>query len=242
MRTKCAVDSKWMTFFRPCAIYIGIFFMSLLESKAETTLLQVKSFIAPVNLLDAGQWDADAKSCETVMAAIVSCGTKFGENPSSGAKESKDFRLWSQLQIDTTCEGNKILNWDIKPVENAFGPEFYFISTGGDISKPLFGKPSLKGTSNPTKVNFSYRLRGQPNDLGIKLMNQVKQRSCSYIWHELNGTLQCEAGKPSIKVDISGSAFPSHSAWSNEKLIKSIPQGPFKNLWKCNSLDPTSVQ
>lgn len=208
---------------------------------AETVAVQAKSYIAAVNLLDSSQFDADAKSCQQAMAALVDCGT-LNESPIDGTKASKAFRLWSELAIEATCAGGKVTKWDFKPVQQDFGSEFVFFATAGDLIKPLKTSPSTQGSSATDKVTFSYRLRGRPNEAGVKAMNFVKPRTCSFIWHEVSGTLTCKQGSPIITADLKGSEFPSHRLWVNGKQVAQLQQGPFKNLWRCDPMDPTSVK
>jgi hypothetical protein len=151
--------------------------------EVDTLSVQAKSFIATVNLADTSQFDADAKSCEQAMAALVDCGMKLGENPTDGSKPSGNYRLRSELSINVTCSGNKISSWQLDPVNQDFGTEFVIFSTSGDLIKPLKASPSLKGNVQADKVTFSYRLRGRPNAAGVDVMNRVKPRTCSYIWH-----------------------------------------------------------
>lgn len=210
-------------------------------ASAETLSLQVKSYISSVNLLDPNQFDPDAKSCQAAMAALVNCGT-LNEDPPDGKKASKDYRLWSEVTIDATCSGNKLSKWDMKPVQQDFGSEFVIFSTTGNLAKPLTATPALKGSTPTDKVDFGYRLRGQPNQAGIDVMNKVKPRTCSFIWHEVAGTLSCQSGKPVLTANLNGSKFPSHRLWSAGQPIKQNQQGPFKNLWKCSPTDPLMVQ
>jgi hypothetical protein len=77
---------------------------------------------------------------------------------------------------------------------------------------------------------------------GVTLMNLVKSRTCSSIWHEVSAILVCKAGKPAVNSTLIGSAFPSHSTWLQGQIVKSVLQGPFRNLWKCDPADPMSVQ
>jgi hypothetical protein len=212
------------------------------NSYAEEIMMQVKSYIAPLNLSDSSQWDPDAKSCQTVMAAIVSCGTKFGEDPADGTRQTGNFRLLSQLKIDANCDGRKVSDWTIRPVETDFGKEFYFISTSGDLGKPLNANPSATGKMPVDKVTLSYRVRGQPNAAGTALMSLVKARTCRYIWHEVSAILTCKGSKLDVAASLTGSAFPSHKLWVQGSVAKHLTQGPFRSLWKCDPSDPTSVQ
>lgn len=211
-------------------------------AEAETISIQAKSYIAPVNLLDPNQFDNDAQSCQAAMAAVVDCGTLLGENPADGAKSSRNYRLWSEVLVDATCTGDKVATWKISPVAQDFGPEFIFISTTGDVAKPLKVVPSISGSSAVDKVTLSYRLRGRPNVAGVAVMEAVKHRSCSYIWHEVSATLTCQKGKANVAAGLLGSGFPSHKLWVGGKQAVATSQGPFKSLWKCDAIDPTAVK
>src|SRR5262249_53297550 len=128
--------------------------ISMISAAADKIAIQAKSYIASVNLLDPNQFDADAKSCEEAMAALVACGTLLKENPPDGNQSSKNYRLWSEVSIDVTCSGNKIATWQVKPVVQDFGSEFVFISTTGDLAKPLKVAPAAVGSSPIDKVTL----------------------------------------------------------------------------------------
>jgi len=222
----------------------AVMFAAILGAKlaaAETVLIQAKSYIASVNLLDPNQFDADARSCQQAMAAVVDCGT-LNENPPDGTKSSKNYRLWSELAIDVTCSGNKVVAWQLKPVQEDFGSEFVIFSTTGDLSKPLSASPAVSGASSVDRVTFNYRLRGRPNAVGNAAMEAVKHRTCTYIWHEITGALTCQQGQPHVDANIKGSAFPSHRFWARGIRVAELPQGPFKNLWVCDAVDPSLVK
>lgn len=211
-------------------------------ARPQTITVQAKSYIAPVNLLDPAQFDADAKSCEQAMSALVTCGTLLGENPQEGSKSSGSFRLWSESLIDIACSGNTISAWTVHPVKGEFGKEFAILATTGDFIKKIAVAPSANGSSPTDKLTFTYRLRGRPNVAGVEVMNRVKTRTCSYIWHEVSGAITCELGKPKVVSSILGSGFPSHKLWVDGKQVAAIQQGPFKKLWQCDSADPTAVK
>lgn len=210
-------------------------------SEAETIPIQAKSYIASVNLLDPDQFDSDAASCQAAMAALVNCGT-LNENPADGTKTSGDFRLWSQVLVDARCDGDLVSNWQFKPVEKDFGSEFVIFATSGDLAKPLAVVPSSQGSEPMDSISFNWRLRGQPNSAGVAVMNAVKPRTCSYIWHQVAGTLSCRSGQPIVRANIIGSQFPSHRLWVQGQKVADVQQGPFKKLWQCSPDDPLSVQ
>src|SRR5262249_13187051 len=144
--------------------------------------------------------------------------------------------------IDVTCSGNRVATWRVGTVQQDFGSEFVIFSTTGNLTKPLSVSPSTAGSNPVERVNFSYRLRGQPNAAGVAVMEAVKHRTCSYIWHEVSGTLTCQQGQPRIVARIGGSAFPSHRLWVRGTKVAEVPQGPFRNLWRCDQSDPSMVK
>ncbi|TCA58091.1 hypothetical protein E0H71_00375 [Rhizobium leguminosarum bv. viciae] len=200
--------------------------------------LSAKSFIATVDLLDPSQFDADAKSCQQAMAAVVDCAT-IGEDPSSASKEGGQYRIWSSVKFNVECDGDEVASWSAGPLETAFGSEFKIFSTSGDVSRPLAFAPQ---TGPAGEVTFSYRVRGRPNSAAIQAMALVKPRTCTYIWHEVNGTISCGAGKPAVTAKISGSQFPSRRLWVDGSVRAEQSQGPFKDLWVCDPSDPMSVK
>lgn len=211
-------------------------------SQAAPITLQVKSFIQAVDLTDPTEFDPDAKPCQATMSAVVTCGTIGGEQPDTGSKGGGNYRLWSEVKADVTCSGNKISKWEIHPVDYDAANEFVFITTSGEINPALKATPGLSGASTVDSVTFNYRMRGQPNVLGNATMNAVKPRTCTFIWHRIEGKLSCKNGKPQLAATLQASGFPSHRLWVDGDLVKAFPQGPFKSLWSCSPADPTLVK
>jgi hypothetical protein len=209
----------------------------------ETVHVQAKSYIARVDLSDLKQFDPGLRMCgsEMFMSFVVTCGTHGGENPADGAKASGNYRLWSNLAADIGCVDNKIAAWDFKPVETGFGKEFWVISTSGEVG-PLQVSPGASGKKANDRITFSYRMRGQPNEMANKTMRAVKPRTCTFIWHEVSGSVVCRDNKPVVEASLRGSAFPSHRLWVQGGKVKEIAEGPFIKLWECDPKDPTSVQ
>jgi hypothetical protein len=167
----------------------------------------------------------------------------FSEKPSDGEKTSGQFRLWSQLVGDVTCEMNKVKSATFKPVEAAFGKERP-LGNEGPLELESVGEVERKVSSTLTdgKVAFSYRVRGRPHNSSFAAFTAVRPRSCTYIWHDVAGVVTCQGGVPSTNVSLTASAFPSHSVWVNGKSHSGLMQGPFENLWKCDPTDRTRVK
>lgn len=209
---------------------------------AEEVVLQAKSYIRKVDLFDPKQFDPGAKGCEAAMAAIVNCGTIGGEDPKQGTQASGEYRLFSEVKADIQCSGNKVAKWTISPAIIDAGKEFGFLSTTAELRPGLAASPGSSGAAAADKVTLHYRMRGQPNEAGNVLLNQVKPRTCTYIWHAIDATLTCKDGKPQATASMNASGFPSHRLWVNGKLVKDAPQGPFDNLWNCDVDEPSIIK
>lgn len=208
---------------------------------ADQITVQAKSFIAKVDLTDPSQFDTASACGERFNAFAVNCTLWGGEDPQDGGVDSGNFRLFSQLNVQATCSGNKVASWSIGGLATSFGKEAFF-QTSGNVSKPLQAVPSMSGAVPVNSVDFSYRVRGQPIDRVNQALAAARPRTCTYIWHEVRGSLKCAGGAPTVVASINGSGFPSHRLWIGGDLQKDLPQGSFKLLWQCDPLDPTSVK
>jgi hypothetical protein len=215
-------------------------------SAAQTLLLQSKSFIAAFDLNDPGQFDPGwfgAPHCrQALMGAVVTCGINGGENPFDGESMSGNFRLRSEVRVDASCSGNSIMQWNIVPVAVETGTEFFVFTTTGEFLGP-YAHPAPSGSGPVDEVTFEYFMRGKPNIVGNAAMWAAKPRTCTYIWHSVQGSLSCSNGALVDRLTYNGSQFPSHRVWKNRMtLVADMPQGPFKNLWVCAPSDPDYVQ
>jgi hypothetical protein len=211
-----------------------------------TLVVQAKSFIAPIHFLSD---PSQADSClQKVEAFAVDCVLLGGENPADGNLDSGNFRLLSQLNVEAQCDSNKIAKWRFFSPSTSSGPSTSFgkeafFQTSGDLSKPLTTSPMPVGASTADRVDFNYRVRGHPIGPVNLTMALAKARTCTYIWHEVTGSLTCSNGSPHVNVvGFTGSMFPSHRLWINGEKVLDIPQKQFKNLWDCDLADPTSVR
>lgn len=230
---------------KPTLTYVSVMlsFVSLAvsDAKADQITVQAKSFIAKVDLTDPGQFDPASKCAEKFNAFAVNCTLWGGEDPKDGGSDTAEYRLFSELDVQGNCSADKVSSWKIGGLSISFGKEAFF-QTSGDVSKPLQVRPSSSGTVATDSVDFAYRVRGQPIDKVNQSMAAARPRTCTYIWHEVHGALRCKGGKPFVAASISGSGFPSHRLWVGGELVKNVAQGPFKKLWDCDPLDPTSVK
>jgi hypothetical protein len=212
------------------------------SAAADLITIETKSFIAKVNINDPAQFDIENSCREKFNAFAVNCTLWGGENPSNGEQGTRDFRLWSQVNINTVCISNKVSSYAFSKVNASFGKEAFF-QTSGDVVKPLSTNASpTNASSGADRIDFSYRVRGQPIAQVNSALALAKPRTCTFIWHEVSGALTCKDGVAKVTLKLRGSAFPSHRAWVNARLVDNLNQGPFKKLWECDPSDPTSVR
>jgi len=210
-------------------------------AQAEVIRVQAKSFIAAVDLRDHSQFDSANACGEKFQAFAVNCTLWGGENPKDGNLDTGEFRLWSQVNVDAQCNSNKITKWNFSGITSSFGKEAFF-QTSGDVSKRLSTSASPAAASAADRVDFSYKVRGQPIAAVNAALASARPRTCTFIWHEVSGSLTCSNGTPTIRASLAGSGFPSHRVWVNDRKAADLPQGAFKKLWDCDPVDPTSVR
>lgn len=208
---------------------------------AERTVVETKSFIARIDTAIPGQFDPANAGCQSVMAKVINC-TLNGEDPATGSAAAADFRLRSAVTIDATCNAGKVTAWTFSPVSTATGNEMVWLTTTGGLAAPLKVMPAAPGGAPTASVGFVYRMRGQPNVVGNIAMEKAKHRTCTYIWHQVDGHVTCKGNSAVVDYTVSSSAFPSVRSWKDGKLVQQIDQGPFKSLWECDPADPTSVR
>jgi hypothetical protein len=219
-----------------------------MRAAAKEVTIQVKSFIRPMASADdppggppseatkkALGFDGLGQTRTDAYLFLLATDKMFSENPSKGDRGSGDFRLWSEVIADVVCQGNKVTNATFKGPNFAFGKEGALESVG-EVARKLESK-SADGVAN-----FSYRIKGRPNNSSITAFTYVRPRNCTYIWHDVSGIISCSAGQPAAKVTLKASQFPSHKAWVADKVVIDMPQGPFENLWKCDPTDQTLVR
>lgn len=203
------------------------------ETKSETFKIEVKSFIMPVKF--AGVHTIEAG----ILAAITDAN--FSENPQSGARSARDFRLWSSAELDVQCNGDRIKSARISEGQIDTGTEVFVLEAKGELALPaeLYNLKS----DNSTKIRrFRWEMKGRPHAATLAAFYVHDYRRCVWIWHRVEGELTCAAGKPTVELSLAGSRFPSHRVWVNGKLSFFQEQGPFEYLWSCSPTNPALVQ
>ena len=158
----------------------------------------------------------------------------FREDPPDGTKDSAQFRLWSQIQVNGKCQAGKIVNWNVSGLQMAVGREGS-LEAAGAVMTPLSVTPTASGSTPQSSVTYHYAIKGRPNTLTTPAFDNIRPRGCTWIWHDVTGTASCSGNTLVVKSAITGSGFPSSRLWQNGELVSMRSQGPFDNLWTCSS-------
>jgi len=208
-------------------------------ARAGSTVIRLttKSFI---NHVDLDSMRADERPR---MERAFGTGTNwnFSENPSTPASDTKDFRLWSQVTIVATCRDDRLASWKTSLVAHRGGKEFGAFQATTAVMDELQAKPARSGKDS-TSLTLSYGIKGRPNEQVLWTFRTVRARTCADIWHKVEADVSCAKGVPKVEARVTGSRFPSHRLWINEKQTPTVDQGPLSALWDCNSSAPELVR
>jgi hypothetical protein len=239
-RLVAALDRDYAAWARSVETDFNARLRTALGRKIGTTTLRltVKTFIQRVDL---SSMSAEHRSrLERTAAGVVNLDAS--ENPATPAAEAKDFRLWSQVEAVVTCKGDTIAGWRTSDLTHRGGKEFGIFETETAVLENLKIVPGPHGTGERKAVDFSYAIKGRPNQAGVIFLRNVNPRTCAYIWHRVHGVLTCQGGTAQLETKLTGSRFPSHRAWTNNEVRNYIEQGPFHNLWDCQTSAPELVR
>jgi hypothetical protein len=197
--------------------------------RATTFIVESKSFIAPIpaNMIGSfGNFFQD--TALQAFAATTNAG--FSENPTTGAKSAKQFRVWGHVELDVVCNGSTVQSIQL-------------LNPATDVG---FEGP-LKGEIDPIKSSaagksFSYQVSGRPNILAEPSFQAVHSRTNRTIWYRVNGHVSCDASAAAfLTIDsVPNTNFPSVRVFATRvsggviapegKVYEEI-QGKFIELW-----------
>jgi hypothetical protein len=206
----------------------------------------VKSYIGPIASRVGSPYcggflnpSADLK----LRALALATDAGFSENPMTDAKD-KHYRLYSARTFTVTCDGGRIVSVVPSPIDTDAGKECIPRTTTCLQAPPLIVSNVTGALVTPTMFRFSWKAKGRPHLGAEPAMQMVCPRTSVYIWHVVNGRIECAGGVPRVSVQLTGSQFPSHRAFVNGALQPpTVPQGPFSNLWVPSGIsDPTLVR
>lgn len=211
---------------------------SKLRAGLKTFVVTTKSFI---HHIDTSSLSGDVRTRAEKLFGQFS-NLQFSENPATPSVNAGDFRLFSRVAVTVLCQDDEITNWQFGELETEFGSELGVLGADGKVDEPLSASPDLGDDDETDEVDFSYGITGRPNATTLPSFLAVHNRSCSWIWHKVRGSITCSGNTASIDVNVTGSKFPSVRTWINGQQQPTIYQGPFSTLWDCDPSDPRRVQ
>jgi hypothetical protein len=206
----------------------------------------VKSYIAPIGLSAGSAYCGLVNPTAHVRLRALAAATDlaFSENPLSDAMD-KRYRLYSSRLFTVTCSNGRIASVVPFPLITDAGTECLPRTSMCLQPPPLIPSSVTAGLTGPNTYEFSWTVKGRPHLAAEPTFQAVCPRTSVYIWHTINGRIQCDAGDARLDItSLLGSRFPSHRVFVNG-VIRSpgVPQGPFSNLWTPSSLsNPTLVR
>lgn len=181
--------------------------------------------------------------------AAVTTDAGFSEDPQTEDRSEGLYRLYTHVGLIAACRGSRMVRHEVGTVQHAVGTE---------PSRPLANVIALypdpmivtqraaRELPGAAGVTFGWFGRARPHFLAEPFFTSVAGRGeAVYIWHDLNVTVRCGAQGPEVDyaaTRLTGSGFPSHRLWINGQLVRTIPQGPFANLWRPDPTRPELIR
>jgi len=159
----------------------------------------------------------------------------MSENPMADTKD-KHYRLYSERTFSVTCMGSRLINVVPSQLDTDSGKEGLFQAPALNVLSI-----SARRSGNST-FDFSWAVKGRPHPAVEPPFQLVCPRTSVYIWHVINGQIDCSSSRIRVTATIIGSQFPSHRVFVRGTVSDTVRQGPFRNLWIPNSADPTQVR
>lgn len=203
----------------------------------------VKSYIALIGL-NAGmpsclRWDPSTHV--RLRGAAAATDAAMRENPRTDAKD-RGYRLYTSRTFTVTCLNGTIINVRPSAIDTDVGQECLPTTRLCLTPPPILLTNVSLGPTSPASYAFAWTARGRPPSTAEYLFQAVCPRTSVYIWHRVQGRIECVGGEPRALVQLTGSRFPSHRLWINGVLQPgALAQGPFSNLWAPTPADPTLV-
>ena len=159
----------------------------------------------------------------------------FSENPLTDIKD-KAYRLYSERTFSVAC-----LDGQVSSV-SASGPDTDSGTEGPLQAPPMTTSGVTLRRDSPTKFSFSWTAKGRPHPAAEPSFQLVCPRTSVFIWHRVEGEIDCNGLRLTGSTPIVGSDFPSHRVFVDGRIRGTVPQGTFRNLWEPDATDPTLVE
>jgi RHS repeat-associated protein len=193
-----------------------------------------KSYIAAIRAA-IGTVPGGSQIALNAFAALTDAG--YSEVVFNDAKDQL-YRLYSERTIEATCDDDGNLSCKKHAVDTDSGLE---PTKQGPFKAPALTVVFYKSGLRNNTLTFSWKVRGAPLAIFETPFTAVKTRTCWFIWHQIDGTINCKNGMPVANVSISGSRFPTHEVFANNTPSGLVPQGVFSGLWNCSSTTPIEI-
>jgi len=170
-----------------------------------------------------------------LRALATATDAQFSENPLTDRKD-KAYRLFSACTFTVACLDGKLVSFRPSILDRDAGQE-------GRIQAPPLVPISFKTTrTGPSSFSFSWEIKGRPHPSVEPGFQLICSRSSVFIWHTIQGNIDCSGPTPRVTTLLGGSRFPSHRVFVNGVPDRSLAQGVLTNLWHSHPSDATLVQ
>jgi len=183
------------------------------------------------------------------MARVTDAG--FSENPADDSvftappPQNKGYRLLSHGQVTVSSRGNELLAVTLPGGIDLDAGKECVPGTGVCLQAPplIIDQPFVTRRIDPSRIAFRWGVKGRPPSALEPGFQAVCQRDSVFIWHQVDGVVDCSSGSPRISnLALVGSRFPSHRLWLDGVVARDRPQGPMSALWDGTPGDPTRIR
>jgi OmpA family len=202
----------------------------------------VKSYIAPI----VGRTGAtvcsrfDPISALKLRALATATDAAFSENPLTDVKDKK-YRLFTSRLFRVVCSSGKIVGVTPSGLDIDTGLECIPRTTLCLTPPPMTVISSSLTRTGPASFSFFWKAKGRPPRQAEPGFQLVCPRTSWFIWHSVEGTLDCSGPSVRVSTRLTGSHFPSHRLFLDGASVTTIPQGSFSDLWVPRPGDITMV-
>ena len=206
--------------------------------------------LGPVGGLIVDRLAPIASNAALVAMARVT-DASFSENPADDSvftappPQNKGYRLLSHGQVTVSSRGTDLLAVTLPGGIDLDAGKECVPGTGVCLQAPplIIDQPFVTRRIDASRIAFRWGVKGRPPSALEPGIQAVCQRDSVFIWHQVDGVVDCSSGSPRISsLALVGSRFPSHRLWLDGALARDRPQGPMSALWDGTPGDPTRIR
>lgn len=223
-----------------------------LDCELDSTVSTIAKVVSPVGglVLD---WLAPHASNLGLDGIALGVDQAFNEDPvddhpfTAPPPEGKGYRMFSRGRVSAQFRGSQLLALTLTGAIDTDSGKECVPHTGsyGCLQAPplIIDQPFVTRRIDASRVAFRWGVKGRPPRPIVVSMQAVCMRDPMYIWHQIDGVVDCSSGSPQItQVAFTGSRFPSHRLWLDGRRLRDIPQGPLSKVWDSAAGDSTRVR